>query len=122
MKSRKIRGTPVQGIQAMLNQKKHILQVYCRVLSRSPNVTITDDATFGSGFGTDRLKVVASGNTFHLSCSVGKWISVTCEAAEHDKIFYEYRCPKDKLPKLRKQALILAKKISLFDVYKVMET
>lgn len=134
-KARTKQHPAVVGIISQEKQKTHVLEVYRRVLSRNPSWIVTQENIRRLGMlGEDvRLKIVAQDNHFSLVCSMSRNnIVVICTASEvaqasfQDfetiKPFYEFRCDKDKMPKLRKQALILAKKISLFDVYQVMST
>jgi hypothetical protein len=103
-----------------------IMKTFANVLGRVADRTVKENSTHVD-------ITTASGDLFRLNCAIKGNVAVTCHvmAIGKDngaprlyprKIFYKFRCPKDKLPKIRKQALILSKKISLYGVYRVMET
>jgi hypothetical protein len=105
------------------DERNHILGVFKNVLERDTTMSVEERREFGRPTLTVTL---ATGSTFRVSCGVTKHqVSVMCATVVDDmsvKHFYEFRCPRKTLPKIRKVALILSKKIRLFDLYQVMNS
>lgn len=109
----------------------HALEVFERVLKRDP----TREITRTNPFQAFQVKL-STGTTFVVTCSGrSKTVTIMCRTVEtgditdtrlgqrfNDKPFYELRYSKVRNPKLRKAALTLSKKISLFDLYQIMES
>ena len=100
----------------------HALEVFERVLKRDPTREITR-IKHSKAF---QVKL-STGTTFVVtSFGRSKTVTIMCCTVETggitDTRLYEFRYSKARNPKLRKAALTLSKKISLFDLYQIMES
>ena len=101
----------------------HVIGVFSRVLVRNRETQVGHIVHEENARG-GLVEVRFRGNVFILnSFVVGSTMSVTVTkkgADAYSPAFFRYSCPVNRLGRLRKTALILQKKMSLVEVYEVM--
>jgi len=118
----------------------HMLGVFQRVLERNKTLTLqlkTEDGQkdiHGGRIGMfprlvittmneDVLEVLCYNRPEHITIACDRWIHDVATSSSPSRVpFYEFRFERKKYPKLRKQALILSKKIQFMHIHEVMNS
>ncbi len=104
-------------------QRRHVIDTFARAIARLDGSQLT---TISDHLGDARVRIRLRDNHLLLFVSVHEdKIRVSVQKTDSEfnlggTPFFAYDCPRGKPGKLRKQALILAKKIDHIEVYEVM--
>lgn len=107
--------------------REHVRDTFARVLNRSPECQTTVSGE-DNGYAAGRMSITVRDNVYQMQVTLFRdQLNIEVYKQDGDNLdvtqsFFRYRCPVTQIGKLRKTALILARKMSHREVHDVMKS